>query len=89
MIASYVAFRTGAVSRQNRPQDAEKGRPSRPQRTKRRIVLVPYGEPLSDARTPLADFFRILLEQNAPGVPVGERPRCEIPVDEEEGGLFA
>ena len=74
MIASYVAFRTGAVSRQNRPQDAEKGRPSRP---------------LSDARTPLADFFRILLEQNAPGVPVGERPRCEIPVDEEEGGLFA
>jgi hypothetical protein len=23
---------------------------------------VPYGEPLSDARTPLADFFRILLE---------------------------
>jgi hypothetical protein len=24
---------------------------------------VPYAEPLSDARTPLADFFRILLEQ--------------------------
>jgi len=23
---------------------------------------VPYGEPLSDARTPLADFFSILLE---------------------------
>ena len=22
---------------------------------------VPYGEPLSDARTPLADFFSILL----------------------------
>ena len=22
---------------------------------------MPYGEPLSDARTPLADFFRILL----------------------------
>jgi hypothetical protein len=60
MIASYVAFRTRAVSRQNRPQDAQKGRPARPQRTKRRIVLVPYGEPLSDARTPLADFFRTL-----------------------------
>ncbi len=26
-----------------------------------RIVLLRYGEPLSDARTPLADFFRILL----------------------------
>ncbi len=89
MIASYVAFRTQAVLHQNRPKDAQKGRPARPQRTKRRIVLVPYGEPLSDARTPLADFFRILLEQNAPGVPGGERPRCEIPVDEEEGGLFA
>ncbi len=31
-------------------------------RSKRRgIVLLRYGEPLSDARTPLADFFRILL----------------------------
>ena len=46
---------------QNRPQDAQKGRPARPQRAKWRIVLLPYGEPLSDARTPLADFFRILL----------------------------
>ncbi len=89
MIASYVAFRTGAVSRQNRPQDAQKGRPARPQRTKRRIVLVPYGEPLSDARTPLADFFRILLEQNAPGVRAGQRPGREIPVDQENGGLLA
>ena len=26
-----------------------------------RRVLVPYGEPLSDARTPLADVVRILL----------------------------
>ena len=26
---------------------------------------MPYGEPLSDARTPLADFFRILLEHLA------------------------
>jgi len=48
---------------QNRPQDAQKGRPARPQRAKWRIVLLPYGEPLSDARTPLADFFRILLEE--------------------------
>ncbi len=48
---------------QNRPQDAQKGRPARPQRAKWRIVLLPYGEPLSDARTPLADFFRILLDR--------------------------
>jgi hypothetical protein len=48
---------------QNSAQDAQKGRPARPQREKRRIVLLPYGEPLNDARTPLADFFRILLEQ--------------------------
>ncbi len=46
MIASYVASRARAVSRQNRPQDAQTGRSARPQRTKRRIVLVPYGEPL-------------------------------------------
>jgi hypothetical protein len=26
---------------------------------------VPYVEPLSDARTPLADFFRILLESTS------------------------
>ena len=67
----------------NRPQDAHKGRPARPQRAKWRIVLVRYGEPLRFttrgitrvtfvnaaetvrrqclARTPLADFFRILL----------------------------
>jgi len=42
-------------------QDAQKGRPARPQRAKKRIVLVPYGELLRDARTPLAGFFRILL----------------------------
>ena len=50
-----------AVPRHYTLQDAQKGRPARPQRAKWRIVLVPYGEPLSDARTPLADFFRILL----------------------------
>ena len=44
------------------PQDAQKGRPARPQQAKRRIVLAPCGEPLSAARTPLADFFRILLD---------------------------
>ena len=88
--------------RQNRQQDAQKGRPARPQRAKRGIVhsypptpslprqaLVPwpYGEPVRFttrgitrvtfvnaakpvrrqclARTPLADFFRILLRRSA------------------------
>ena len=46
MIASCVAFCTLAVRRQNSPQDVQTGRPARPQRTKRRIILVPYGEPL-------------------------------------------
>ena len=52
-----------AVPRQYTLQDAQNGRPARPQRAKGRIVLLRYGEPLSDARTPLADFFRILLER--------------------------
>ena len=50
-------------------QDAQKGRPARPQQAKRRIVLLRYGEPLSDARTPLADFFRILLGPRWPALP--------------------
>jgi len=44
-------------------QDAQNGRPARPQRAKRRGVRLRYVEPLSDARTPLAVFFRILLVQ--------------------------
>jgi hypothetical protein len=43
-------------------QDAQKGRPARPQRAKRRGVRFRYVEPLNDARTQLADFFNILLE---------------------------
>ncbi|WHZ13684.1 MAG: hypothetical protein OJF52_000518 [Nitrospira sp.] len=42
-------------------QDAQKGRPARPQQAKRRRILFRYVEPLSEARTPLADFFSILL----------------------------
>jgi hypothetical protein len=34
---------------------------------------VPYVEPLSDARTPLADFFRILL-----GVALVTRQQCKL-----------
>jgi acetolactate synthase small subunit len=43
-------------------QDAEKGRPARPQRAKRRRRTLRYVELLSEARTPLADFFSILLK---------------------------
>ncbi len=53
-----------------RPVDMTRTRRMRKQavqqgRSKRRgeIVLGPYGEPLSAARTPLADCFRILLVQ--------------------------
>jgi len=34
---------------------------ARPQQAKRRVVLFLYGEPLSEARTKLGDFFNILL----------------------------
>jgi hypothetical protein len=54
------------MHRQNRntPQAVQKGRPARPQQAKRRIVLVPYGEPRRDARTPLADFLNSLLTES-------------------------
>jgi len=42
-------------------QDAQKGRSARPQRVKGRGVPLGYVELLSEARTPLADFFSILL----------------------------
>jgi len=38
------------------PQDAQKGRPARPQ-----AYPLGHGEGLNDARTKLADFFSILL----------------------------
>jgi hypothetical protein len=40
-------------------RDAQKGRPARPQRVKRRGVLFSYVEPLNDARTKLVAFFSI------------------------------
>ncbi len=54
------------MHRQNRntPQAVQKGRPARPQQAKRRIVLVPYGEPRRDARTPLPDFLNSLLTES-------------------------
>jgi len=56
----------GPHSRHNRiilPQDAQKVRPARPQRVKARGVPLRYVEGLNDARTPLADFFSILLHR--------------------------
>ena len=44
------------------PQDAQKVRPARPQRVKGRGVPSGYVEGLNGARTPLEDFFSILLE---------------------------
>jgi hypothetical protein len=47
-----------------RPQDAQKGCPAKPQRAKRHEAYAPVVEPLNDARTPLADFFSILLGES-------------------------
>ena len=43
------------------PQEAQKFRPARPQRVKTRGVPLGYVEGLNDARTPLANFFSLLL----------------------------
>ena len=48
------------------PQDAQKGRPARPQRVKGRGVPFGYVEGLNDARTKLAGFFNSLLAQRLP-----------------------
>ena len=52
------------------PQEAQKFRPARPQRAKTRGVPLGYVEGLNDARTPLANFFSLLLfrhEDQHPG----------------------
>jgi hypothetical protein len=46
---------------ENTTQDAQKGCPARPQRAKKRRRTLRYVELLSEARTPLADFFSILF----------------------------
>ena len=45
----------------HRTQDAQIGRSARPQRVKACGVPLWYVEGLNDARTPLAEFFSILL----------------------------
>ena len=52
---------TSETRREHAPQDAQKGRPARPQRVETRGVPSGYVEGLHDARTTLAGFFSILL----------------------------
>ena len=47
----------------NARQDAQKGRPARPQRVKDRGVPLGYVKGLNDARTLLAGFFSIPLNE--------------------------
>ena len=46
------------IGRRMRKKAVQQGRSER----RGESYPLPYGERLSDARTPLADFFRILLE---------------------------
>jgi hypothetical protein len=60
MVEIQLPARLG--QQENAAQDAQKGRPARPQRAKKRRRTLWYVELLSEARTPLAGFFSILLE---------------------------
>jgi hypothetical protein len=51
---------------ENTVQGAQKGHPARPQLAKRRRRTLRYVELLSEARTPLADFFSILIRGSIP-----------------------
>ncbi|CAE6712947.1 hypothetical protein NSPZN2_11309 [Nitrospira defluvii] len=55
-----IGTSTGYVMMKD-PQGAQKDRPARRSDAKGRGVPVWYVEPLSDVRTPLVDFFSILL----------------------------
>ena len=57
-------------------QDAQKGRPARPQRAKGRGVPSGYVEGLNDARTPLADFFSILVASKSTFERICPSMRC-------------
>src|SRR5580765_5710214 len=73
-LSAQQAFNSLDILEKNKTlsQDAQKARPARPQRAKRRRRTLRYAEPLSDARTPLADFFSILL------VPSGMPMRIDV-----------
>ncbi len=57
-----MVYKCGANNK-SLQQDAQNGRPARPQRVKGRGVPSGYVEGLNDARTMLADFFSILLDR--------------------------
>jgi hypothetical protein len=59
------------------PQNAQKGRPARPQRVKSRGLPSGYIEGLNDARTLLADFFSILLDINGDTWPQKDKLKRE------------
>src|SRR3972149_1784051 len=60
---------------ENNAQGAQKGRPARPQRAKKRRRTFRYVELVSEARTPLADFFSIVLD----GVMGGDKEGSQVP----------
>jgi hypothetical protein len=45
-------------------QDAQKGRQQGRSKRRGEAYFIPYVEPLSEARTKLADFFSILLDKH-------------------------
>jgi len=47
-------------------QDVQKDRQQGRSERRGEAYFIPYVEPLSNARTPLAGFFNILLEINSP-----------------------
>lgn len=53
------------IDRQGNQQTVQRFRPARPQRGKGRAYSPLYVEPLSDARTKPADFFKSLLVRGA------------------------
>ena len=71
-----------------------KGHPARPQRAKKRRRTLRYVELLSEARTPLADFFSILLTFELSDLAHEEhglQPQCDsrIRCSAWLGGIFA
>ena len=61
-LSAQQNFKDPDVQKKDTLPDAQKGRSARPQRVKSRGVPSGYVEVLNDVRTPLADFFSILIE---------------------------
>ena len=67
-----IQWRAHLGQQENRSENAQKGRSARPQRAKMRRRTLRYVELLSEARTPLADFFSILLVNRMANTEAGE-----------------